>query len=175
MTERWFKALNKNQVVAVLLIDFKKAFDSVSHPILMKKLSACGVTRDLHCYLKSYLTSRKQFTKLNNVLSDKTTVEYGVPQGSLIGPTGFSINVNDMADNVCNQKNGNNTEKGELNLFADDTTAHEVGNTVDDALAKIQGTANEFFDHSCRNSLSTLKSVRFSLFLVKALSVHCNK
>ena len=80
-----------------------------------------------------------------------------------------------MADNVCNQKNANNTEKGELDLFADDTTAYEVGNTVDDAMAKFQGTANEFFDHSCRNSLSTLKSVRFSLFLVKALSVHCNK
>ena len=101
MTERWFRALNKNQVVAVLLIDFKKAFDSVSHPILMKKLSACGVTGDLHCYLKSYLTSRKQFTKLNDVLSDEIAVEYGVPQGSLIGPTGFSLNVNDMAETTC--------------------------------------------------------------------------
>ena len=55
-------------------------------------------------------------------------------------------------DNVCGRNDGNNTEKGELDLFADDTTAHEVGNTVDEALTKNQGTANKFFDHSCRNS-----------------------
>ena len=103
---------------------------------------------------KSYLTSRKQFTKLNDVLSDEIAVEYGVPQGSLIGPTGFSLNVNDMADNVCSRDDANNTEKGELDLFADDTTAYEVGNTVDEALKQIQGTANKFFDHSHRNSLT---------------------
>ena len=58
-----------------------------------------------------------------------------------------------MADNVGSRNDANNTEKGELDLFADDTTVYEVGNTVDEALKKIQGTANEFFDHSCRNFL----------------------
>ena len=81
-------------------------------------------------------------------------MDYGVPQGSVIGPTGFSLDVNDMADNVCSRNDANNTEKGELDLFADDTTAHEVGNTFNEALKKIQGTANGFFDHSCRNSLT---------------------
>ena len=59
-----------------------------------------------------------------------------------------------QADTVCSWNDANNTEKGELDLFADDPTVHEVGNTVDEALTKIQGTANEFFDQSCRNSLT---------------------
>ena len=98
MTEKWRKALDSGNVVGILFIDFRKAFDSVSHPILLKKLSACGIAGDFHSYIESYLSNRKQFTMLNGTESESVNVEYGVPQGSLIGPPSFSINLNDMND-----------------------------------------------------------------------------
>ena len=55
LTESWRKALDKGKVIGVLFLDFKKAFDSISHNILLKKLSACGVSGDFHDYMASYL------------------------------------------------------------------------------------------------------------------------
>ena len=78
---------------------------------------------------------------------------------------GFSLNVNDMSDTVCSWNDANNTEKGELDIFADDTTTHEVGNTVDEALTKIQGIANKFFVQSYRNSL-TIHQERCKILIV---------
>ena len=59
MTEKWRKAIDSGKVVGILFIDFKKAFDSVSHQILLKKLSGCGVSGDFLSYLESYLHDRK--------------------------------------------------------------------------------------------------------------------
>ena len=80
MTERWRKAIDAGKVVGVLFIDFRKAFDSVSHQILLKKMSACGISGEFHSYLESYLSKRKQFTVLNGVASNQADVEFGVPQ-----------------------------------------------------------------------------------------------
>ena len=89
LTEKWRKAINSGKVV-ILLIDFKKAFDSVSHQILLKKLSAFGVSGDFLSYLESYLLDRKQSTTVNGAISNVANVEYGIPQG-------FSAYVNDIA------------------------------------------------------------------------------
>ena len=86
MTEKWRNAIDSGKTVAVLFIDFRKAFDTVSHPILIKKLSACGISGELLEYLQSYLSDRKQYTVLNGTKSNLVKVEFGVPQGSLIGP-----------------------------------------------------------------------------------------
>ena len=61
MSEKWRRAVDSGQVVGVLFIDFRKAFDTVSHPILIKKLSACGISGNFLEYLKNYLTDRKQY------------------------------------------------------------------------------------------------------------------
>ena len=112
MTENWRTAIDAGKSVGVLFIDFKKAFDSVSHPVLLKKLSACGVSGQFHQYLNDYLSNRTQFMVINGVRSTEARVDYGVSQGSLIGPPSFSINVNGMHDKI----------KCDLDLFADDST-----------------------------------------------------
>ena len=148
MTEDWYKAINDGKVIAVLFIDFKKAFDSVSHKILLKKLAAAGITGDLYEYISSYLSHRTQFTKVNGVESERAKVDYGVPQGSLVGPTCFSISVNDMHEVSCDN---NDTE---LEMFADDTTIYEIGNTVDEAVSKLQITTDNLSEYTSRNSLT---------------------
>ena len=130
MTENWLKAVDDGKSVVVLFIDFQKAFDSVSHPILMKKLAACGITGSLFEYIESYLKDRNQFTVINGTKSDLDHVRYGVPQDSLLGPNCFSNHVNDMPE-----KAQSNTD-GELDLFADDSTAFEIADSVDNAIEK---------------------------------------
>lgn len=144
MTESWHKALDEGKVIGVLFLDFKKAFDSISHEILLKKLSACGVSGNFYDYIASYLQERKQFTVVNNVNSEDRQLDYGVPQGSILGPKCFSINVDDMADHVeCN-----------IELYADDTTAYTINTTIDSVLSDLQSDLRKFDSYASRNSLT---------------------
>jgi len=95
-TKQWRSAVDAGLVVGVLFIDFRKACESFSNPILLKKLCACGVSGPFLSYFKDYLSNR------NDVPSDIADVEFGVPQGSLICPTSFSINGNGRWPTVKN-------------------------------------------------------------------------
>ena len=95
-----------------VFIDLAKAFDTVDHDILLKKLDVYGIRGCLHDWLKSYLSDRTQTTCINNYISKKATISYGVPQGSVLGPLLFLLYINDicMASKVI-----------KFHLFADDT------------------------------------------------------
>ena len=95
-------------------MDLRKAFDTVSHDILLKKLHHYGVRGVVYNLLKSYLTERKQFVYINGSYSTTKTIQFGVPQGSNIDPILFSIYVYDMF----------NIFDFSLVLYADDTCLH---------------------------------------------------
>jgi hypothetical protein len=82
MTEDWRRALDNRQVVGVLFIDLKKAFDSVSHPILLNKLHGLGISGDIWSWIMDYLSNRTQITVVNGCHSKQMEVKFGVPQGS---------------------------------------------------------------------------------------------
>ncbi|MEO0684754.1 MAG: reverse transcriptase domain-containing protein [Cyanobacteria bacterium J06649_11] len=124
----------------------QKAFDSVSHDILLNKLSAFGISGLLYEYIHSYLRNTSQYTVLNRVKSEKKSVRFGVPQGSILGPNLFSVFVNDMPQVV--------KKDGDLELFADDTTAVEFGNSIDEAVSKIKKTTSGIEDYTNANKLS---------------------
>ena len=96
MIEKWHLALDDGKSIDVLFIDYQKAFDSVSHDILLSKLSACGISCLLYEYIRSYLRNRSQYTVLNRVKSEEKSVRFGVLQGSILGPNLFSVFVNGM-------------------------------------------------------------------------------
>ena len=151
MTESWLQAVDHGKTVIVLFIDFQKAFDSVSHPILLKKLSAIGVSGQLLEYIKNYLQNRKQYTIVNGIQSNLKNVRFGVPQGSLLGPDCFSTHVNDMPEETTSDTD---VEDSELNLFADDSTAYEFGNSVDDTFDKLAETVKNIELYARKNSLT---------------------
>ena len=102
--------LDMDEPIDVLYLDFKKAFDSVPHRRLMKKLEAYDIAGRVWGWIQSFLTGREQRVVVNGAKSQWTKVLSGIPQGSVLGPILFVIFINDLPDVVQNS----------VKLFADD-------------------------------------------------------
>ena len=113
LTERWRQAVERKLFVGKLFLDFTKAFDTVSHNILLQKLNDLGVRGDIWLWLKNYLKERRPFVRINGCDSDTHIITHGVPQGSVLGPTLFSLLTNDLPKSL---------RPAETYLYADDTT-----------------------------------------------------
>ena len=86
MTNQWCLNIDKGMVSGVIFLDLKKAFDTVDHAILLKKLSDYRVQGQTASWFKSYLKDRRQFCVVNRLSSVKNRIVCGDPQGSLLGP-----------------------------------------------------------------------------------------
>ena len=113
LTESHSVSLLSKVPTDIIYFDFAKAFDSVCHDLILKKLkNQFGIDGRLLKFLKNYLQNRKQKVVLDNHISDTVDVLSGVPQGSIIGPLLFVLFINDIY---------NNLDKGtNVALYADD-------------------------------------------------------
>ena len=94
MLEKWKKALDNHNVAGALLTDLSKAFDCLNHELLIAKLAAYGFDHESLAFIYSYLSDRKQRTKVNNSFSAYSDITTGVPQVSILGPLLFNIYLN---------------------------------------------------------------------------------
>ena len=83
-TNDWYLDMDKGQYTAMIFVDLKKAFDSVNHEILLKKLEKYGVIGSENAWFASYLCNRRQFCRVNGVSSGLDDIKCGVPQGSCL-------------------------------------------------------------------------------------------
>ena len=136
LTETWRKSLDTGLIIGVIFLDFSKAFDSVCHNTLKMKLQSSGISGDVYDWVSSYLCDRKQTTNVNNISSESHQIKYGVPQGSLIGPTLYGVHSNNLPES----SKGSDTE-----MFADDSTSYCISETVDNLTILLQEAMNSLF------------------------------
>ena len=149
--------LEKREVTAVLFLDLQKAFDTVDHKILLKKLYHYGVRGNAYRLLSSYLSDRKQFTKIGDFLSDFAYMLWGVPQGSVLGPLLFLIFINDLP-NSCALFSW---------LFADDTALALSSPNYHDLEVKFNSEVNNLHDWLLANGLSVHYTDKTKYMLVQ--------
>ena len=107
--------LNEGDLSVVAFLDFKKAFDTINHDILINKLGKAGIGQTLLRLLRNYLSNRKQKTKLYGTTSSLKSITIGVPQGSTVGPIMFIIFINDLPGVL---------ESSNVLMYADDTVLY---------------------------------------------------
>ena len=133
----WQKALdNPGKVLRVLLLDYSRALDCVDHSPLLTKLANMGVHDCVVKWFTSFLCDRKQRTKIGDDISEWCTINAGAPQGTLFGPVGFIVHINDLRTRLP------------LYKYVDDSTAWEVcsPSAVDSQIQQAATEAVEWSD-----------------------------
>lgn len=127
----------------VVYTDYSKAFDKISHSLLIRKLSEYGIHGDLLRWLESYLRSRSQAVTIKGYCSSFVPISSGVPQGSHLGPLLFLIFINDVFMNFIHSK---------CLIYADDTKIFMKISSVSDCLL-LQSDLSRLVDYCVDNSL----------------------
>ena len=169
-------SIEKERQVDVIYTDFRKAFDSVSHSILLSKLDAFGIRSTAFSWLSSFLSGRFLRVKYKDCYSSRFLASSGVPQGSHLGPLLFNLFINDIGEVFVHSK---------FLLYADDLKIFlSIGNR-DDALL-LQHDLDRLSEWSDTNkldfNLSKCNIVRFNrkrdviIFYYKTYlcSAHCS-
>ena len=132
------KSVNDKAQVDVAILDFSKAFDTVSHSKLLYKLRFHGIRNNTLRWIKAWLTKRTQKVVLNGESSSEVRVRSGVPQGTVLGPLMFLIFINDIAEQTQSQ----------IRLFADDCLLYRTITKSTDSIT-LQEDLNQLCKWAC--------------------------
>ena len=152
---------NEQLDTIAIYIDFKKAFDTVNHDLLIKKLSNFNFGENTCQLIKSYLQNRSQSTFINGCTSENNPISFGVPQGSVLGPKLFLIFINDLVskihhckyflyadDIVMYKKIGNPLPLHDIGLFKQDLKSIETWCLQNELTINIKKTKMQYFPHN---------------------------
>ena len=133
--------MDKGKQTDCLIMDFSKAFDKVSHSLLIHKLDHYGIRGKTNAWIRSFLSNRKQSVVVEGEMSSEVPVDSGVPQGSVLGPSLFLYYINDMPEGLSSSST--------VRLFADDTVVY-MAITSDIDAEKLQDDLNKLAEWEIR-------------------------
>ena len=133
-------------------------FDTIDHQILCKKLEYYGLNNDVLYWCKDYLAHRKQCVKIDSQKSTYQGMEYGVPQGSILGPLFFIIYVNDLLSLF-------DGKKVQILLYADDTVVFFGGADPNVACNTVENSLCTIYDW-CRSKKKTVNCKKTKQMLI---------
>ena len=167
-TDDWLKELELGNDICAIFFDFRKAFDSVPHEPLLRKLSALNLDDCILGWLHDYLCNRLQAVIVDGEESESSSVLSGVPQGSVLGPMLFLIYINDLTSVVVHP---NST----INMFADDVLLYHTISSSEDYLDAQQSiTAIEHWSSNNYLQLNALKCKCMTISRKKKpIAPHC--
>ena len=149
-TNDWYLNIDKGEYIGLIFVDLKKAFHTVDHEILLKKLKMYGVTGLEHDWFTSYLENRKQFCRIGGTSSDVKEIICGVPQGSCLGPLLFLIYINALPH---------------VSMYADDKAISLSSKSIDDLQSDLNLDILKLQDWLHANKLS-LKVVKTQSLII---------
>ena len=158
-------ALDNLELFICILIDFRKAFDTVEHSILLNKLHHYGIRGTALQWFNSCLTNRYQYVNYNNATSNMKQIVCGVPQGSILGPLLFLLYINDISSvsNVFSSV-----------LFADDTTLLYSSNNLQELPATVNNELSNIMQWLNANRLSlNIEKTNFMIFRLRGKTEVC--
>ena len=145
ITEDWLKSIDNGEYIGLVMLDLKKAFDTVNHAILMEKLPKYGLNVHVVNWFQSYLSDRSHITSVNGSRSNEHKSICGIPQGSILGPLMFILYINDLPKCVANVK---------VSMYADDTALYYSSKDVNDIVNKINNDLENVDNWLAKNKLS---------------------
>ena len=119
-----------------LVTDLSKAFDCILHDLLIAKLAVYGFDYNSLQMLQSYLSNRKQTTKINDAYSNYCEILFGVPKGSILGPLLFNIYICDMFYDI---------DDCDIASSVDDNTPYAGSSNLDALINKLEESTNNLF------------------------------
>ena len=157
-------ALNKKETAVAIFCDLRKAFDTVNHEILFKKMYKIGIRNKELDWFKSYLSNRKQFVSINGISSSLLEILLGVPQGSILGPILFLIYINDLPSSSLLRSL----------LFADDTALLARGSNINDLADFVNTEFHKVVQYFRKNKLALHPEKTKVMFFSKSHLVNSN-
>jgi hypothetical protein len=167
----WCQLLDSGHVVCIASLDVSAAFDSVNHAILLYRLQQAGILGGAHSWFQSYVSNRTAKVKVENARSEVLKQDYGVPQGSILGPCLFNIYMASLAHEL--EKLKSQSANFNFHIYADDVLLY-VGCKPDEMINTtvfLSVILSKVDDWMKRNSL-LLNTSKTTLFLLR--SSRCN-
>lgn len=156
LTDYIRKSIDSGLLVGSVFLDFTKAFDTINHNTLFYKLGFYGITGPALPFLQNYLINREGMVYIGDNFSRTKIINQGVPQGSILGPLLFIIDINDIVDNL---------QSPHCVLYADDTTLSCAQKSLPHLISSMNDVLRKAMDWCHANNLIINPSkTKFMLF-----------
>ena len=154
--DQWKECINEGDIVGTFFIDFRKAFDVVDHSIFLRKLQIYKFSPNAILWFQSCFEYRQQALVTDNGLSEYAQVRFGVPQGSILGPTLFLLFINDLPLSL--QYCSSDFYADDATFYTHDKDIHtiEIRIQSDFNASKLWSTSNKMHIHYQKTSCMTI-------------------